>query len=90
MNPLGEPAEGGRADEHQTQDTGMVKQIQCFEQLQQIPICRSLRFYIQYPRPVVDCAPNVTADRPAHWSAQSITGCGYCLNVIGVLLFLLG
>ena len=28
-------------------------------------------------------------DRPAHWSAQSITDCGYCLNVIGVLLFLL-
>ena len=50
---------------------------------------RKWRFYIQYPRPVVDCAPNVTADRPAHWSAQSITGCGYCLNVIGVLLFLL-
>ena len=43
-------------------------------------------FYIQYPQPVIDCAPNVTADRPAHWSAQSITGCGYCLNVIGVLL----
>ena len=29
------------------------------------------KIYIQYPRPVVDCAPNVTADRPAHWSAQS-------------------
>ena len=43
-------------------------------------------FYIQYPRPVVDCAPNVTADRPAHWSVQSTTGRGYCLNVIGVLL----
>ena len=44
-------------------------------------------FYIQYPRPVVDCAPHVTADRPAHGSAQSITGRGYCLNVIGVLLY---
>ena len=43
------------------------------------PKRRAIRssFYIQYPRPVVDCAPNVTADRPAHWSAQSITGRGY-------------